>query len=135
MKSKHFKIHELVPKKMYEMFGDLAWRFVDPRLIESLDMLKDHFNSGTMTVNNYFWGGKRQWSGIRTPDSKYYSENSMHTFGKAVDFVCSDYSSEEIRIFIAKNPHRFPHIKGIEVEVDWVHIDIRNEDFIVFFKG
>ena len=134
MKSKYFKVHELVPKKMYEKYGEKACRYVDMRLIETIDKLKEHFNLGTMTINNYFWNGSREWSGIRTPDSPNYSYGSQHSFANAFDIVFSHYSAEEVRNYIINNPHEFPHIKGMELGVSWLHIDIRNEDEIVLFR-
>ncbi len=135
MKSKYFKIHELVPKSLYEKYGNKAWRYVDPRLIESIDKLKEHFNLGTMTINNYFWGGKREWSGIRTSDSPYYSLGSQHSYANAFDIVFSDYSAEEVRNYIIGNKDLFPHIKGLELGVSWVHLDVRNEDEMILFKS
>ena len=135
MKSKYFKIHELVPKKMYDRYGQKAWRYVDVRLIESIDKLKEHFNLGTMTINNYFWGGDREWSGIRTPESPYYSYGSQHSYANAFDIVFSDYSAEEVRNYIIDNQHEFPHIKGLELGVSWVHLDVRNEDVLVLFRS
>jgi len=134
MKSKYFKIHELVPKKMFEKYGEKAWRYVDVRLIESIDTLKEHFNLGTMTINNYFWGGSREWSGIRTPESKYYSYGSQHSYANAIDAVFSHYSAEEVRNYIIDNKDLFPYIKGIELGVSWLHIDVRNEDKIILFN-
>lgn len=134
MKSKYFKVHELVPKKMYEKYGEKAWRYVDVRLIEMIDKLKEHFNLGTMTINNYFWNGDREWSGIRTPDSPNYSYGSQHSFANAFDIVFSHYSAEEVRNYIIDNPHEFQYIKGMELEVSWLHIDVRNEDEIVLFR-
>jgi len=135
MQSKYFKVHELVPKKMYEKYGEKAWRYVDIRLIETIDKLKDHFNLGTMTINNYYWGGSREWSGIRTPDSPNYSYGSQHSFANAFDIVFSHYSAEEVRNYIINNPHEFPHIRGLELETLWVHLDVRNEDHLVTFKA
>jgi len=135
VKSKYFKIHELVPKKMYEKYGEKAWRYVDVRLIQSIDKLKEHFNLGTMTINNYFWGGDREWSGIRTPESPYYSYGSQHSYANAFDIVFSDYSAEEVRNYIIDNQHEFPHIKGLELGVSWVHLDVRNEDELVLFRS
>ena len=134
MKSKYFKVHELVPKKMYEKYGEKSWRYVDVRLIETIDKLKEHFNLGTMTINNYFWNGSREWSGIRTPDSPNYSYGSQHSFANAFDIVFSHYSAEEVRNYIIDNPHEFQYIKGMELEVSWLHIDVRNEDKIVLFR-
>ena len=135
MKSKHFKIHELVPKKMYEKYGENAWRYVDVRLIETIDKLKEHFNLGTMTINNYFWGGSREWNGIRTPESPNYSYGSQHSFANAVDIVFSDYSAQEVRNYILENKNEFHFVKGMELNVSWVHIDVRNEDDLVLFSA
>jgi len=134
MQSKYFKIHELVPSHIFIKYGDNAWRFVDDRLISSIDTLKEHFPSGTLTINNYRWGGSREWSGLRTHGSKYYSETSMHSFGKAVDIIFSDYTADEVRLYIMNNKGFFPHIRGLEDTVKWVHLDTRNEDSLVLFQ-
>ncbi len=87
-----------------------------------------------MTINNYHWNGDRQWSGLRTHASMYYSETSQHSFGRAIDAVFSDYTAEEVRLYIRNNLGFFPYIKGIEDDVKWLHIDVRNEDSLVTFK-
>ena len=133
MKSKHFEIHELVPKHIFEKYGEKAWRFINPMLIISLDTIKERFPKGTMTINNYFWGGDRHWSGLRTPISPYYSETSIHSFGGGGDSIFSDYEAEEIRQDIINNPDIYPHIKGIEMGISWLHTDVRNEDEVKLF--
>lgn len=135
MISKHFKIHELVPKNTFEQHNLRAWRFIDERLIKTIDKLRELFPEGTITINNYFWGGDRNWSGLRTPDSKYYSSSSMHTLGKAVDCIFSHYSTDTVRTYILEHPGEFPYIKGIELGVGWLHIDVRNEDQLMKFTG
>jgi len=134
MKSKYFKVHELVPKHLYEKYGEKAWKFIDNRLIAEIDKLKEHFNLGTATINNYYWNGDRHWSGLRTPESPYYSETSQHSFGRAVDMVFSDYTAEEVRNYIVNNSYEFPYIKGLELGVSWVHLDVRNEDHLITFN-
>ena len=96
-------------------------------------MLKERFPKGTMTINNYMWGGDREWSGLRTPDSPYFSPTSMHTFMQAADIVFSHYPSIDVRSDIISNPGVYPFIKGLELDVTWVHIDVRNEENIVTF--
>jgi len=135
MKSKHFKIHELVPQHIYEKYGEKAWRFIDLGLILSLDTLKERFPKGKITINNYYWGGNFKWSGLRTPDSPHYFETSMHSFGKAVDPKFSAYDSDIIRKDIIDNPNIYPYIKGLELDVNWVHIDTRNEDNLIKFRA
>lgn len=132
MKSKYFKVHEFVPKSFYDKYGEGAWRFVSKAMIETADTLKERFPLGTITMNNYAWGGNREWSGIRTPDSPDYSPTSMHTFG-ALDSVYSHYSAEEVREDIISNPHLYPHVKGLELGTSWVHTDFRNERELVTF--
>lgn len=134
MKSKYFKIHELVPEHIFIKYGESAWRFIDSRLIESIDTIKERFPNGTITINNYKWKGNRKWSGLRTPDSPYYSETSIHSLGGAIDAIFSAYNIETIRQDIRRNPKVYPHIKGIEDGVSWLHIDTRNEDKLVIFN-
>lgn len=133
MKSKHFKVHELVPEHIYKKYGEKSWKFMSKDLLATIDKLKEHFNLGTATINNYHWKGNRHWSGLRTPQSPDYSETSQHSLGNAVDIVFSHYSAEEVRNHIISNPHEYPYIKGLELGVSWVHIDVRNEDYLVTF--
>lgn len=136
MRSKHFKLPELVPLPLLNsIHEELLWKMLDPKLIESVDAIKEKFPKGTMTINNYFWGGERRWSGIRTKESPWYSPTSQHSVGKAIDAVFSEYSTEEVRQYIIDNPDEFPHIKGIEIEVSWLHVDVRSSDKVRLFRG
>ena len=135
MKSKYFKAYELVSREDYKKMGDAkVWEIFDPKIIETIDIIKEQFPHGTMTINNWFWGGNREWSGLRTPNSKYYSLRSMHSYGKAIDAVFSQYAADEVRSFIISNPQLFPHVKGIETDITWLHIDVRNRDEVLLFK-
>jgi|SaaInlLV_10m_DNA_3_1039740.scaffolds.fasta_scaffold07809_2 hypothetical protein len=138
MKSKTFKIFELVPVHLYQIVHeDSLWDMMDDKLIESIDLLKEKFPNGTMVINNYQWGGERGWSGLRTKDSKYYSEGSQHSIGKAVDCIFSEYTTEEIRNYILYHQDEFPYIGGIEIGVSWLHLDVRDRknNRIQQFKG
>ncbi len=134
MKSKYFEIHELVSEELYERKGEGAWRYVPVLLIVALDTVKERFPNGTMTINNYAWGGNRKWSGVRTPDSPYYSLTSIHSFLGAIDAIFSAYDAEEVRQDIINNPEIYPMVKGIELGISWLHMDIRNEDELVTFS-
>ena len=126
LKSKYFKIHELVPKKMYIRYGEDAWRYVDRELIADLDRLKEVFSKGKMTINNYHWDGDRQWSGIRTPESKYYNYGSQHSYGRAFDIVFSEYTAKEVRRYILDHQDEFIGITRMEDGVSWLHMDKAN---------
>ena len=134
MKSKYFKIYELVPQHIYRVYKDYAWKFLNPKILETIDVLKEHFPNGTIKINDYYWGGIRKWSGWRTPLSPDYSETSQHSLGNAVDCIFSEYDVAEVRQFIIYNPDLFPHVKGIELDVPWLHIDVRNEKYLVKFS-
>jgi len=121
---KHFAIHELVPPQVYEERGELAWELLDDRMLKAADNCRARF--GKMTINNYFWGGKREWSGLRTPDSPFYSKYSQHTFGRAFDAIFANVSSEHVRKEILTHPQLFPYLNSIELNVSWLHGDTRN---------
>lgn len=128
-KAKHFKIHELVPPSIYTLRGEKAWELIDSRLITLIDAMREEF--GSATINNYKWGGDRQWSGLRTPDSPYYSKTSQHTFGRAADLLFKDHTADAVRKAMIANPDKWlaicPNIT-LEDDVSWVHIDVRNGD-------
>ncbi len=134
MKSKYFEIHELVSESVYKKKGEGSWRYIPPLLIEAIDTLKERFPDGTATINNYVWGGDRQWSGLRTPDSSYYSPTSMHAFMQAVDIVFSSYNAETVRQDIIANPELYPTIKGLELGVAWLDVDVRNTEELILFS-
>lgn len=122
----YFKIHELVPPEVYKEKGEKAWELLDSRLLKQLDLLRIHF--GPMTVNNYYWGGTREWSGLRTPVSPYYSPYSQHTFGRAADCLFKNFTAEDVRQEILKrrNEEWCKYINSLELNVSWLHFDVRN---------
>ena len=130
---KHFEIYELVPPSVYEKRGQKAWELLDERALVTLDTLRD--NLGVCTVNNYYFGGSRKWSGLRTPESPYYSPTSQHSLGKAFDCLFKTVSAEEARQHILSNRDLYPHITGLELDVSWLHFDIRNATPIKVFTA
>ena len=135
-RSIHFRIEELVPKEVFDLIKeDVLWELFDERLLETIDTLKEKFPEGSMTINNWLWGGNRDQSGLRTKNSKFYSPTSQHSIGKAIDCVFSDYKTEEVRQYVINNPKKFPYIKGIEKDVSWCHFDVRDSDRVVIFSA
>jgi hypothetical protein len=123
-KCTHFKIHELVPEAIYTDRGEKAWELLDVNALMALDALRDEY--GSMTVNNYEYGGNRQWSGLRTGDSPYYSATSQHSFGRAFDCLFKDANVDDVRNDILANPDKFPFINAVELGTSWLHWDTRN---------
>lgn len=122
---KHFDIRELVPPQVYKDRGDKAWELFDERMLITLDSLRDRF--GPAIVNNWHYGGKRKWSGLRTNESPYGSAYSQHRFGRAADVIFSNHSAEAVReaVLVERSEH-FPFVHSIELGVSWFHFDVRN---------
>lgn len=129
-KCTHFNIKELVDEKTYSARGEKAWALLDDRALKTLDILRDKF--GSITVNDWSWGGPNQWRGLRTPDSKYYSTYSQHVHGKAFDCIFKEHTAEEVRTYIKEHRDEFPLITSMEDNVSWLHFDVRNSEFLLF---
>lgn len=127
----YFTIQELVPEYVYKERGELAWELLDPLLLETIDVVRRKF--GPATINNWHIGGNRQWSGLRTAASPVGSQYSQHMFGRAADMIFKDTTSDEATMFIMKNQSKFPLITGIELNVGWLHIDVRNTKGVKVF--
>ena len=126
MKSTKFKIEELVPLRLINLIHkDLLWKLIDDDIIIAIDKIKEVFPKGSMSINTYLWSGNRTQSGVRTKNSKYYSETSQHSLGKAIDCVFDNYSTNEVREYILANQDEFPTIGGVELGTSWLHIDVR----------
>lgn len=135
MKSKTFRIEELVPPSIFNDRGELAWELIDEKLIITIDQIKKDFPNGTMTINDWVWGGQYHHSGIRDITSPDYKKYSMHSWGKAADIKFSKYSVEEVRQYVVNNPDKYPYVKGIEdfPGMSWLHVDVRNRDSLIKF--
>jgi len=132
-KCEHFIIEELVSPQAFKDRGQKAWQLLDDRVLITLDRLREKY--GSMTVNNWKWGGDREWSGLRTADSPYFSKYSQHSYGRAADIIFKHVTAEQVRQDILANidDPDFRYINSIELGVSWVHLDIRNVDRIFAF--
>lgn len=123
--TKNFWLDEYIPKELYESLAhkpDILIGLLDKININADQILRDKF--GPVTINNWWFGGERNWSGIRTPDSPYYSKTSQHSFGRASDKIFSYASAEEVRNYI-KIHYKTLGITCIEANVSWTHSDVR----------
>ncbi|HNX38725.1 MAG TPA: hypothetical protein PKI15_10245, partial [Candidatus Cloacimonadota bacterium] len=60
-------------------------------------------------------------------------KNDQHQLGNAIDAVFKNTTAEIVRQYIIAHPEEFPEIRGIEMNVSWIHIDTRNWDHMVKF--
>ena len=142
MRSKYFKIQELISEAVYKKYGEKSWEFIDTKLIKVLDLLREHFGK-PITVNNWCFGGNLNQRGLRANKDElvvnkkdYYI--SQHCLGKAVDFNVKGMTAQEVYEEILKNKDKFYLISRIENIKDtptWTHIDVANVDGFKIFNA
>lgn len=134
MKPEFLRIEEVVPPALFhELPARKLWLLFDDRILHAFDELRRIY--GPITINDWFWGGKRTQSGFRMPGSNYYSLTSQHAHGRALDGIPKETSVETIRRDIMDRKYEFmKQIKGLELDVSWLHFDCRPTKEIVTFK-
>lgn len=118
-------LDEYIPKDLYLKFIDrphILIGLLDHRLVEADQKLRTVF--GSVTINNWYTGGDRNWSGIRTLETTLFSFTSQHAHGRASDKLFSNAKAEEVRQYIRLH-WRELGITCIEDNVSWVHSDVR----------
>lgn len=129
MKSKYFKIEELVCRHVYEKFGDKAWMFIDSRLVETLNLLREKILGVPMIINTWKDGGGYSQRGLRCNRCQLVREKtapylSAHVLGKGVDFNATGMTSDQVRSAIIKAQVLLPYPVRLERDVSWVHLDV-----------
>ena len=136
---KHFRIEELVPRKVFNHFGEKAWWFVDPYQAMELDIEREYFygtKTGAdygITINDWLWGGNYEFSGFRPIDYKEGAKYSLHRMGSAFDrkFKGSLTPAEVAQEIIKHKDNIFKWITCIEDTAytpTWLHGDGRNTE-------
>ena len=131
---RHFLIKELIPPDLsHPKQWAALWRLFDDRLLRAADLLRDEY--GPMTVNDWIWGGGYTDSGLRLPGSEYYSFTSQHSHGRALDLKPQDAEVQRIREdIIGRKKSWMGLITGVELDVEWLHIDTRNAEELHMFR-
>lgn len=142
-KSRYFDIKELVCPDVYSKYSQRAWMFIDPKLIETLNIIREKILPTPITINTWSSGGTFTQRGLRCNRCQLVSTKttpylSAHIQGKAVDFDAKGLTAEEARNKIAAAQNLLPHPIRIERGVNWVHIDVYDtgaSDKITYFNG
>ncbi len=128
---KYFGIRELVGKRALNKYGERAWRFLDPKALHALLIVREGINR-RITVNS----GNRQQRGLRTNIQQIVRNKSIknrlyisaHVQGKAFDFDVEGMTAVEVRRWILNNSKLFPFKIRLENNkngnpISWVHLD------------
>lgn len=137
MRSKYFKIQEFVSPEVYNKYGEKAWQFIDDRLIEAMDYIREEIGK-PITINNWLWGGNLKQRGLRANKDEMVSSKkdyyiSQHCLGKAVDFNVKDMTTKEVYDWILQHKHDYKllcikRMEDINSTPTWVHIDLANTE-------
>lgn len=133
----YFDIRELVCRHVYEKFGRYAWSFFDPRLLDTLLVIREKIGK-PIVVNNWASGGQHTQRGYRCnlcpiPKEKTSLEKlymSAHCQGMAVDFNVVGMSVAETHRWLKENQIFLPHAIRLESQRSaptWIHIDMRSD--------
>jgi hypothetical protein len=135
-----FTLTELVCPEVYNKYGDMAWQFLDDKLLVTLDWIRRTLNK-PITINTWHDGGDQTQSGLRcnlcsivkdkTTAGELYL--SAHMLGKAADFHVQDMDADEVRVWIAVNKANLPYPIRLEKNVSWVHLDVEDSGVKVGF--
>ena len=116
MESKFFSVKELVCKHVYDRYGDRAAMFLDDKLIETINTVREKILCTPMTVNNWHLGGSFTQRGLRCNLCDLVREKSerqqlylsAHCLGKGIDFTPEGMTAEEARRLIIGHSERLP---------------------------
>lgn len=127
----YFELYELVPETIYQkhyMKPRQIWGMFDDRLLKTLHNLRHRY--GPMVMNTWFWKGKSTMRGWRPWNTLTGAMFSQHKFGRAGDLIPVKADVECIRQDILKDPFHpdFEFITCIEMNISWLHVDVRNHD-------
>ncbi len=129
---KYFDIRELVCPDAHRKFGEIAWQFFRPQLLETLLIIRRDILKTGMTVNNWSSGGQFGQRGLRCNLCQIVRDNSTkgliylsaHCEGAAIDFDNKIYTAEQTRGIIADHADLLPFPIRLEQNVNWCHIDV-----------
>ena len=132
MKSEFFSVKELVCKHVYDRYGEAAAMFLDDKLIETLNTVREKILCTPMLINNWATGGRFSQRGLRCNLCDLVREKSerqqlylsAHCLGKAVDCNVDGMTAEEARRRIIDAQELLPHPIRLEEGVSWVHLDV-----------
>jgi hypothetical protein len=124
---KYFSVQEWVPPEIYADLGDSAIILLDDRILKIWDGVREHFDA-PVTINSWDWGGCFSQRGFRTVQQPGGAKHSPHFYGRAGDGDVKGFTAEQIReeILHEQNSECFSFITGIEMNVNWIHLDCSN---------
>lgn len=131
MKTKHFRLEELVAPEIFAARGQRAWELLRPDMLPMLDLFRERH--GPIIINDYLWSGPYKESGLRLPNTATGAQWSMHKFGGAFDLKFESRTTDEVFADLKAHPEIYTAVTTVENinatrgnTKDWLHVDCRN---------
>jgi len=148
--ARDFDIREFVPKAIWDAYGLNSRWFISTWCVSFAQWLKDYLTAYykaiypdlktvAIVINDWHYGGQRQYSGFRPPECEVGADKSQHRFKCAIDvkiiLVFNDGRRKEvdykgIHTLIHENERDFMDAGLTTVESyqdarSWMHLDNR----------
>ena len=133
---RYFNIEELVSAKVHKKYGEAAWKFMCPRLLHTIIIIRKELGK-PITVNNWSRGGSFKQRGLRSNLGYIFISKfkrgklylSGHVLGRALDFDVKGMTAVEVREWLVKNEKILPYKIRLENKmkgkpISWVHLDM-----------
>lgn len=127
--TKDFELQEFVCKEIWDKWHDKSLWFVDRRIIDIVQHLREKTGK-PITINNWHTNGNYNESGLRRFDTKTGGSMSQHKFGRAADVKVKDMKPAEVLVLIKANWTGFKWkglttIEDVKFTPTWLHLDCR----------
>ena len=130
--SKDFILHEFIDPDTFKIFGDSSIWFIDPRIIQIAQFIRDKFQKA-ITINDWHQGGKYHLSGFRPGDTMIGATFSQHRYGRAIDIKIESLPNNGANVLrndIIENFQLYNNLGLTTIESgvfsqSWCHIDCR----------
>lgn len=128
--SANFSLTEFVPPEIYNRFGDKSIWFIDRKVINIAQFIRERFKV-PVTINNWTGGGRFSYRGFDPPNGyRKNSSLSQHRQGRAIDLNVKDVECDEVRDDIIKNFSTYNKLGLTTIEdgaiaKSWIHLDVR----------
>lgn len=142
-KCKHFGIKELVSKIVFDRWGEKAWMFFDPDILEDLDTIREHFGTAII-INNWCFGGDLTQCGLRSNLDPLVKNTkslylSAHCMGKAFDLHATNGKNKELfnvvyNLILQKKLKKIKRLEDFKSTPTWVHVDEYQIDNSIIFS-
>lgn len=131
---KHFEPYELVTPEIYEhlLTSSKIYSLFDEKALRTLDLLREWAGVG-LTVNNWYWNGSRQYSGLRPVNCPVGAKFSTHKIGKAFDVISPKLTAQQLWRILEAHSSELPCPIRIEKTANgkqctWLHFDTKVAD-------